>query len=176
MNYRWLSCGILFSLVFGSVLFSGCTGPLLSKTNYYESFYSSNAHTMYFVKPLKFESEQKECKDALIDFTFKNDRADSVTVNMTVTGRLGTELKSISFGNESNSVELESVKLLFNEKEGDLYVFRYSGKCLVAEFFDLFSVNGQVKMIVNSDMSSFSFVATKDAHKKIKDLLGVIVF
>ena len=134
----------IFILTIATVIFSGCMGIKPGATNsvlkLYETFFVGSEGTQYFIKPLSFAGNNND--ELLIDFTFryKNQVKDSVICNFSIiSAEKLKEVDEVLLATEDISVKCENITLLFNDKKGDLFLSRFSGRLLFADFNKLFN-------------------------------------
>jgi hypothetical protein len=143
------------SIVLFSLLLSGCFSvrPAARKTmeKYTETFLTEKG-VMYFIKPFAVKGENKDEK-IYLDFTFINESSDSAIVNFSLYAQESIkELKSILFKNSSGEIYSEHFKLLFNEKNKNQYISRFSTTIPVIELKKLFSNENWVIEITTPDV------------------------
>ena len=160
-------------LIFGSCL---SVKPGTTKSgagSLYETFFVGSDGTQYFINPLKFTGNNKD--ELLVDFTFryKDQVKDSVTCNFSIVSdeKIKKLDEALLVAGEM-SVKLEKITLLFNEKKGNQFVSRFSGRLLQADFNQLFNV-GYFTVAIGQAVYKPSS-QTQKSIKKLNDKLFVL--
>lgn len=155
-----------FSLVI-SALLMGCGGlqPSASKggKKLYEQYYLGSRGSMFFIKPLSFESE--DGKDASLDITFTNRDmlSDTAVVNISFSSDVKGDPSSLQLRSHSGqqSIELDILDMFFLEREDDAFKYRYSSRANLKEVEQLFR-SGPFSLIVSQGPDqSISYTPSK---------------
>ena len=143
-----------------------------SAKSYYDSFFVGEDGTQYFIKPIKFDSENGAAK-LFVDFTFRyrNEIKDSTIINFSVeSDYIIKSVDNITFTNAVSALSLNNcISLLFNEKKGDKFISRFSVKCSTKETVDIFN-DYHVRINVSTGNSSTLFLSNKKTQKIIHSL------
>ena len=159
------------------VITSGCAltiKPAATKSGkaYYESFLTEEG-TMYFIKPIKFESSDKS-NELFVDFTFKpqTESPDTAAINLSIKGDdILKTIDRITFSNSGSEVSLEDITLLFNEKKDKKITSRFSAKCPTSKLIPIMGdSNIQIKITKKDSSSAILFLPNKSSQKTIRTL------
>jgi hypothetical protein len=166
-------CVLLVYALFITSCSSGNGGSSQSSDTY-QSFYSGEDQTQYFIKPLIFESDGGE--EFIIDFTFRQTGkiADSTTANYTIESDYKiAEIDSVRFISDNTSYSFPSDERFFLERDGDTYRVRFSSKIYTDRFFDMFgSDEWSVELLINDKSVFFeSTSSTEDDIDELNDYL-----
>jgi len=159
--------GIVISL-------SGCIGMkpsgVKSGKNLYETFFVGEEGTQYFIKPIVFNSENKN--RLFVDFTFryKDKIKDSAFVNMSFFNtEIIKNIDSLKITNSSVSIVLKNIKSLFAERSQKEYKSRFSTKGSLADLNKLFDKNNWIITAFKHNNST-NYTTPKSTKMKIDKL------
>lgn len=145
-------------------------GSVKSGHNIYETFFTGETGTQYFLKPLTFcNNSNKELK---IDFTFiyKIEITDSAIVNISyLSNQLLKNIDSIKIENEETTVLNREAKYMFSERSKKIYNCRYTSKISLSDVVKLFEKNNW-KISLYQNGESIEFTTPKTTLKKINKL------
>jgi hypothetical protein len=151
---------IVLSLISSIVLLDSCLSVKPSATksgkNYFESFYTGESGTQYFIKPLVFIAKNSNDK-LFIDFTFryKNEIKDSVIVNFSiVSASMYRSIDSLIISNKNTYIESNSVDLLFNEKKKTTFLSRFTTRFSLKETNELFQNSEWIITLKNQNQKT----------------------
>ena len=158
-------------------ILSGCMsikpGATKSAKKYYETFYVGQEGTQYFVKPLTFNKEDSDEK-LLLDITFRYKKVvkDSSKLNFSVRSsqQLMKYIDSLKISNDHHDILSDDVNLLFNEKDDDEFLSRFTTQVPLENTRQLFDNNNWEFTIYSNDIHRLSFNPAKRAQKAIKAL------
>jgi len=139
----------------------------VANSKLFESFYIGNGKTNYFIKSLKFKGSEKS--KLFMDFTLnmvkENDNA--VTINFSIINKEETITVDSMFINSYNElVILNSLYLLFLEKNKNRVLSRYTSKIDLQEALNLFKSN-EWNITVHSNGVKHNFKNTHTTMRKI---------
>ena len=146
--------------------------PTSSKSakNLYETFFTGEEGTQYFIKPLKFENNSKEL--LYLDVTFKHRKVikDSATVNFSVLNNNAfNAIDSLTIANDKTVKTIKDINFLFSEKTNKGYKSRFSGKFPLQQVQSLF-INPNWTLILYKEGNKTEFKASKRSRKSIGKL------
>lgn len=167
------------SIIASICLLYGCLaikpGSVKSGKNLFETFFVGDAGTQYYIKPIDFENTTGASRVAM-DFTFryKNEIKDSVIINFSILdAKLIKNLDQLTLKNATTTINCQQVELLFNEKNKNLFLSRFSTKASLADFAPLFSDNIWTLTTSNKNEKT-SYKSTAKTSKTIQKLEEVV--
>lgn len=155
-------------IVFFSV---GCLSvkPSTSKSGkkLFETFYVGEEGTQYYIKPLLFEDQESKEKVFLdITFRYKNEIKDSAIVNLTIEGpNIYKSIRQIRL-NGANKIESNQIELIFNEKNKNEFISRFSTNIALKDIERWFN-NTDWSITLYSDKSTINGKPNKKTKKSI---------
>ena len=166
---------IKYIFVFGIIIaLQGCLSINLagvkSSGKLYETFYTGDGGTQYFIKPLPFKNEAKE--RLKIDLTFRNGGKieDTVIVNLSLFNKgLLKKIDSLSIDNGSFNLVIKSIHNLFREKNKDQFVERFTAIAALPGLTELFKKNKWNIRIYSQD-SLIQYTTPGATQKKLGKL------
>ena len=138
----------------------------------YESFYTGNSGTQYFIKPLEFSNSNSGKLKLDIVFRFNNtiQESDSAIINYSIiSNELVKKIDSIRFSNGDVSLIASNNERLFMERERTQYRSRFSSSASLVPLVQLFPSN-QWKIEVFHDENEMVFTPTNTSARKIESL------
>ena len=167
-----------YLILFCFISLASCVSvkPTSSKSakNLYETFFTGEEGTQYFIKPLKFENNSKEL--LYLDVTFKHKKVikDSATVNFSILNNNAfNDIDSLIIGNDKKATTIKNINFLFSEKTNKGYKSRFSGKLPLQQIQTLFT-NSNWKLTLYKENNT-KFTASKKSKKSI-DKLNLNIF
>ena len=158
------------------IIFSSCMsikpGATKSAKKYYETFYVGEEGTQYFIKPLTFNKEDSNEK-LLLDITFRYKKVvkDSSKLNFSIISgqQLIKSIDSLKISNDHDDILSKDIGLLFNEKENDEFLSRFTTQIPLENTHQLFK-NNNWKFTIYSEKNKLNFNPTNRTQKAIKAL------
>ena len=158
------------------IILSGCMsikpGATNSAKKYYETFYVGKDGTQYFIKPLSFNDEDSN-KELSLDITFRYKKVvkDSSKLNFSIekSQKLMKSIDSLKISNDHQAILSYDIDLLFNEKDDDEYLSRFTTQIPLKNTHQLFD-NNNWKFIIYSEKDKLSFKPTNKTQKIIRAL------
>ncbi|MEL0651389.1 hypothetical protein V6246_08140 [Algibacter sp. TI.3.09] len=167
-----------FLLLFCFISLISCVSvkPTSSKSakNLYETFFTGEEGTQYFIKPLKFESNSSDL--LYLDITFKHKKIikDSGTLNFSVLNNNAfNDIDSLIITNGETPKTIKDINFLFSEKTNKEYKSRFSGKLPLEQVKSLF-INPNWKLTLYKKENKTEFIASKKSKKSIGKLYSDI--
>jgi len=155
-----------FSVFFPFI--SGCS----SSDELYKTFFVGDFGTQYFIQPLDFTNNLHNNEKLSVDFTFrfKTTLKDSSIVNISLISALPFKVvDSIKIGNDSGSMVLKNLSVLFSEKSDGNFISRFTTKGFLPDIKQLFN-NSNWVFIAYTQGHSFKYVTPEGTRKKIEEL------
>ena len=153
-----ISCGVL------KPQSSGTSGK------YFETFFTGESGTQYFIKPLSFSNPEKSQLE--MDFTFRvrNIGHDSAIVNFTISHPAQVrQCDSLLISNPQFGATTSPFLLLFSSRSKDLIKSRFRGKIPLSALKTLFE-NPNWTLFVYSPQGSFQFKPSSKTSKRIESV------
>jgi hypothetical protein len=155
MHLKFQKISVLSSILIFSFILTSCFSIKQnfqkSAKRHYEAFYVGYEGTQYFIKPLKFKKPNGE--ELLLDITLrKKDKVTSSPIlNFTIlSNSYVRKIDKIQYINDDVSVKAKQIELLFNEKDGNEYVSRFSNSISSKNVAKLFGQeNWKIKVYLN---------------------------
>lgn len=159
-----------FSFLIASVLLTAACAGTKQKARKgnaqcFESFYINDSTMQYFIKPITFNSNDKQI---IIDFTFRKsgNTFSKVTTNFTYLTEAKADLTNLYIACDSVTYKADNKKPLYKERNKKTIKYRYS------TIFDYEAIRqsflcGNLYLIVNSDII---FSPTRRSVKRIEKL------
>lgn len=164
-------------LITVSMVFLGCGGlqPSASKggKKLYEQYFIGTKGSMFFIKPLSFQSD--DGRNASLDITFTNRdiQSDTAVVNISFTSNVKGDPTSLLLNSISGqkSVDLEILDMFFIEREKDDFKYRYSSRTDLKDMDELFRSGPFVLIMSQGQDQSISYSPTKRTEQSIDRLV-----
>ncbi|GEM_PF-1284937 len=131
----------------------------------FEVFYAGDKGTLYFIKPLEFRSGDARL---WMDYTFhyRPDSSGDALVNFTIRDtRLYRSLDSVSLQSFAQRTRLNQVKLLYNEKQNDVFVSRFSARLPMRALYAYLNEPTQNIVTTHNEVRHFWQPAVKTIRK-----------
>ena len=170
LKFTRYTFAVILPIFFFTSCFSVKTSTTKSGKKLYETYYVGESETQYFIKPLEFDGENKNDKMNL-DFTFryKNELKDSAVINISiVSDEIVRTAKSILFTGNNTSIIVVNPKLMFNEKNNEKFLSRFTAKISMKDLNELI-LNGIISVEIKCDAVKL-FKTNKLTEKKIISL------
>ncbi|WP_046757710.1 hypothetical protein [Kordia jejudonensis] len=143
---------------------SGGSSGKISK--YVEEFFVGDNVFQYFVKPLKYDTDNQV--DAFVDATLRNKdkTTDSLTVNFTVSLKTLDEIEQLVIKNSTDVVKISTIKTFFREpaEEEGFYDHRGSIQLPYSQYVD-FLLNENHSIEIKTASERISIRPSKKALK-----------
>ena len=141
-----------------------------SASSLYETFYVGEAGIQYFIKPLRFESATKSSVET--DFTFRVKKEiqprDSVIVNFSLfSSKVIKEIDSLVIQSNGKRCVLPYKEYIYTEKEGNLFVSRFSTKGKLSSLETVFQDANWEILLYSSETKKEKFNISNKTEKKI---------
>lgn len=170
---KWIRCSILYFVV---ISLTGCLsvkpGSTKSGLKYYESFFVGEEGIQYFIKPLELSSNNGN--SITLDFVFRyKDKTDSpVTVNYSILGdNVIKRVDNILISNSEINIRLTDNKFLFNEKNDEDFISRFSSTTTLDSLIRLFKdQNWSITFNTPTDTSGKIYYTNQKSEKAIASL------
>jgi len=154
---------------------SGCftvkPGAVKSGKNLYESFYVGEKGMQYFIKPLNFETNQKE-QSFVVDFTFqyKDDLNEEVTVNFSLfSDDKPVKPDSLLIKSKGNRITATKITSLYRQRKNGDFVSRYSSKAQLKNLHKIMG-NNQWQVHVFESGTEVTYYPKRKTRKNIDKL------
>jgi hypothetical protein len=160
---------LVLSLFFLQLPCSGQkSGAANSGKKFFESFFVGEEGIQYFIKPMAFVNADKSEK-LMIDITFryKSEVKDSATLNFSILSpQILKKIDLAEIKNQSSTIHIAKVELLFNEKQKSKFISRFSAKILLSDLLLLFSAN-QWHFNIFQNNQKMQYFATSKTNRSI---------
>jgi hypothetical protein len=147
-------------------------GATKSAKKYYETFYVGEEGTQYFIKPLTFNKDDSNEK-LLLDITFRYKKVvkDSSKLNFSIKSsqQLMKSIDSLKISNDHHDILSNDIDLLFNEKNNDEFLSRFTTQVPLENTHQLFD-NNDWEFTIYFNKDKFNFKPTNKTQKAIKAL------
>ena len=168
--YRILKIGFL--LVFLVTLLHSCRILSIGANNLYESFYTGDAGTQYFIKPITFKNSNSE--ELIIDIIFRFNQSitneDTARINFSIkSNSLVKEVDSLTLANKQISFKGDDIERLFMERDNRQYLSRFSSSAPLGPLSKLF-ISDQWTIEAFYENKKSSFFPTSPTQRKIRKL------
>ena len=169
MNIKQIIFSFLFCYPLALLLFfSGCS----SSSEIYNTFYVGEDGTQYFIQPLNFTGEKDNNEELNVDITFryKTVLKDSSIINISlVSAKYFKTIDSIKIENNSCSIVLKKLNIMFSERSGDFFISRFTAKGFLPGIKQLFN-NSDWLFTVYAQNQLLKYLAPVSTKKKIERL------
>lgn len=161
---------LLFIVIFSAGCLSLKPSTTKSGKKLFETFYVGEEGTQYYIKPLLFEDQESKEKVFLdLTFRYKNEIKDSAIVNLTIEGPyIYKAIRKIRF-NGANNIESNQIEFIFNEKNKNEFVSRFTSKIALKDIENLFN-NANWSLTLYSDIRTINGKPNKKTIKSIHTL------
>lgn len=130
-----LFCGIIF--LNSCQIFSPKFNP--NSNEYYETFFTGNNQSQYFIKPIVFENENDDRLEMDLVVKDKTKLSDSTNFNVSlITTFKSKEIDSIRINFEKTSYTFSNVQNMFTERSEEKFKSRYNFKLVNSITYKLF--------------------------------------
>jgi hypothetical protein len=167
-NIATAALAILLLATMGCGGMKKSSGKIVDKL--YETFYSGEDGTQFFVKPFEIKGEDKNSLVLDMTFRYKDEIKDTAAINMSIhDSELIKALDKVTFDNGVSTVVITDIDLMFNEIEKRGYHSRFTLYVPLAELRPLFR---QEQWTISFDTPSTkkTFSASGKSEKTIQAL------
>jgi len=135
--------------------------------NIIETFYTGDAGTQYFIKPINIKGEIGNYLNFDLTFRVKNEIKDSATFNFSIfTNQSITEVDSLHWASSENHFSTNQINLMFVERSKKLFKCRFTCKIPLTTIRNFFR-KADFKITAFSKNSQFPFILNSASKKKI---------
>lgn len=131
----------------------------------FEVFYAGDKGTLYFIKPLEFRSGDARL---WMDYTFhyRPDSSSDALVNFTIRDtKLYRSMDSVSLQSFTLKAPINSIRLLYNEKQKSGFVSRFSGRLPMITLYNYLEATDQTIFTYRGEYHSMWRAAPKTERK-----------
>ena len=157
------------------IVFQSCSslkpGSTNSGSSLYTSFFVGEKGTQYFIKPIKFKSNDSD-NEMMLDITFryKDSLHTDATLNYSVINQeIIKNIDSIVIANPTNKISCKHNKRLYNERKKNNYFSRFSTNTPSAKLKKVFA-NSNWTITTYYNNKKRSYLPTKKSKKSITTL------
>jgi hypothetical protein len=166
----YISVLFFFTLSCGVSKINNSNNTSLDSSKYTTSFLMKDGSILYFVKPIKLNSKDKEIN---VDFTLinKDDKFnDSVKIGLSLISDIKLETKTIK-EIYFDTTKLNDFEIIYNDPLGKKFEIR-----ILSAFFyeNIKKMNENSSVTIKFDSTSENFIYSSKSKKIIRNLVGLI--